>query len=103
MISKGTDWLRARVQRTKKLATGGIITAEQAKTVTLTVDNRESRFTPPGEPIPTGFIEINAVLSEAEVVQIRQRFQTIVTPQHTRSADKNCGCWPRYSNCGCKP
>lgn len=98
---KPIDYLRAMTKR-RRPATGGIVRLKD----TPPFETGCTYTMPLAEPVtaPTFLVEINlATPTRAAFDQIRQQIQITARPQRTRSADKNCGCWPRYSHCNCKP
>ena len=97
---KPIDYLRAKA-RARKPAIGGTITEDQAAQIAVQfaqANDRPCHMRTEYRPPTTAVITFDVPLTQSQIAELKQRI-TIRTP----SADKNCGCWPRYSNCGCKP
>lgn len=84
----GTDWLR------RKAAAAVRISDARPTTVTLTIDNRDSRYT-----TPTGFVRVDRALTEDEVEQLRQRFQILPRAKPSWGEPMRCPCGVIYSRC----
>lgn len=100
---KAIEYLRAKA-RARKPATGGIVRIGDAPPI---VDLPTGYLMPAPAPAPTqpaAVIEINLRKpTEAERALMLQQFRNALGTARTPSHRKDCGCWPRYSYCNCKP
>lgn len=122
----GREWLRAKVLRERKKATGGIVTPKPGEQL-LNVNGCTWIGTPVNaaaasgaEPAPTLVFRTEAVLSEADVAAFAERLHEAVgtlpvmpqlpgtvdpgriNPCYMRAAaGTQCGCEARYSECRC--
>jgi hypothetical protein len=85
----GTNWLRRKAAGAIRISD-----ARPAAAITLTIDNRDSRYT-----IPTGFIQIDRTLTEDEVEQIRHQIITGVRAKPDWGEPLTCTCLAIYSRC----
>lgn len=86
----GPDWLR------RKAADAVRIEEARPATVTLAIDNRDSRFT---TLTPTAALVFEGDVSRADEEQIREQIQITARPTAPSSLPMRCPCGVIYSRC----